>query len=122
LVGFVSEWPVPLAVCAGEISWKKKDHSPDCINAYKFCFYWKTVGTKNPPKNYKIRRQLLTVSSRTTSGTLWRMCLAPRALVHTSLEQRPRKKFPPKRALNPLGSKADSVEPKAKKPGSQLDH
>ena len=27
------------------------------------------------------------------------MCLAPRALVHVSLGQRPREKFPPKRAL-----------------------
>ena len=33
-----------------------------------------------------------------------------------------RKSFLPKRALNPLGSKADSVEPKAKKPGSLSDH
>jgi hypothetical protein len=31
-------------------------------------------------------------------------------------------KFTPKRALNLLGSKADSVEPKAKKPGSLSDH
>jgi hypothetical protein len=31
-------------------------------------------------------------------------------------------KFAPKRALNPLGSKAGSVEPKAKKAGSLLDH
>jgi hypothetical protein len=32
------------------------------------------------------------------------------------------KSFPQKRALNLLGSKADSVEPKAKKPGSLSDH
>jgi hypothetical protein len=48
------------------------------------------------------------------------MGLAPRALIMPA--RRGQKKFFPQASAESLGSKADSVEPKAKKPGSLSDH
>ena len=57
---------------------------------------------------------------RAGRGVSPRMCLAPRALLHASWPRRG--KVCPKASAESLGSKADSVEPKAKKPGSLSDH
>jgi hypothetical protein len=54
-------------------------------------------------------------------GNLWHGLPAREIGIHRQ-DADATKKFSPKPALNLLGSKADSVEPKAKKPGSLSDH